>query len=297
MYMPSQKKGRKGVLTVMIRQAKELPAMNASGLANAAVKCYLLPNKSSGGKRKTQVIKNNLNPVWEEQFTYEAGHEELSKERVLEVSIWERDKHGNDFIGGLRLGPAPRHEGGKHKEWMDSIGVELTHWEEMLAHPGEWVEHWHTLRSTMDPRSVDLSSIPPPTAHHGSPGHTHHLPAAREPETARSHEVSQPSFGDEFRKVSARSHDSSQKEWPLTVEPQVQSSGGTEREEILELHATELDNGGKASSRSPKHDFPGTKMAVPVTVVSASSSQESLGSREDLTTPQQVSIVKNGSLL
>ncbi len=152
------KKGKtKGTLNVVIKQAKDLPKMAATGLTDGFVKCYLLPDRSSGGKRKTGVIKNNLNPVWEEKLVYEkVVLEELSTERVLEVTVWDFNKgSSNDFIGGLRLGPNPRRVGaGKHKEWMDSIGDELTHWEEMLEHPGEWVEHWHTLRTTMDPRSV-----------------------------------------------------------------------------------------------------------------------------------------------
>ena len=152
------KKGKtKGVLNILIKQAKDLPNMDAKGLTDGFVKCYLLPDKSSSGKRKTSVIKNNLNPVWEEKFTYEkVTLEELSRERVLEVTLWDFNKgSSNDFIGGLRLGPAPG-RATKHKEWMDSIGDEVSHWEAVLARPGEWVEQWHTLRTTMDSRSIAL---------------------------------------------------------------------------------------------------------------------------------------------
>ncbi len=151
-----KKKGKtKGTLSILVKQAKDLPKMAATGLTDGFVKCYLLPDKSSGGKRKTGVIKNNLNPVWEEKVSYEGVVlEELSTERVLEVTVWDFNKAGNDFIGGLRLGPRPGRVGGKHKEWMDSIGDELSHWEDMLAHPGEWVELWHTLRTSMNPRTV-----------------------------------------------------------------------------------------------------------------------------------------------
>ncbi len=136
----------------MIKQAEELPIMDAHVLTDATVRCYLLPNRSSSGKKKTQVIQNSLNPVWEEQFTYQVTQEELLRERALEVTVWDYDRRGsNDFIGGLHLGPA--RPTGKHKEWMDSVGDELTHWEEMLAHLGEWIEKWHVLRPTMEPLS------------------------------------------------------------------------------------------------------------------------------------------------
>jgi len=161
LYTLGEKDSKRGTLTVLVRQAKELPIMDPNGLANAAVKCYLLPDRSASGKRKKGVIKNNLNPVWEEQFVYKnVTLGELSGERVLEVTVWDYDKHGNEFIGGLRLGPTPFHAA-KHKDWMDSIGEEISHWESMLAHPGEWVEHWQTLRTTMVPRKLDLSSVPP----------------------------------------------------------------------------------------------------------------------------------------
>ena len=155
-YQPSDSSQKRGTLIVDVKQAKDLPAMDGVSGTDSAVKLHLLPNRKSSGKRKTGVIKNNLNPVWEERFTYEdVSLEELSRERVLEISVWNYDKSGNRFIGGLRLGPAPG-SSEKHKDWMDSIGDEVTHWEDMLAHPGQWAEHWHTLRTTMNPRDILL---------------------------------------------------------------------------------------------------------------------------------------------
>ena len=116
-----------------------------------------MPSQNQNEKRKTGVIKHSLNPVWEEKFTFEnVNLDELSCERALEVSVWSHEKSYHTFIGGLRIGPAPG-SGGKQYNWMDSVNDEVTHWEDMLACPGEWVEQWHTLRSTMDPRdNLDL---------------------------------------------------------------------------------------------------------------------------------------------
>ena len=179
-YLPSENSNAVGTLVIDIKQAKELPAVDSDG-TSTLVKLHLLPNRKSSGKRKTGVIKNNLNPVWEEKFTYENVRlEELAQERVLEVSIWNHNKAGHTFIGGLRIGPTPRlTTATKHEDWMDSIGDEVTHWEAMLACPGVWVEHWHTLRTTLNPRNMDLfmstSPIPrytPPIEEHEAPSMT-----------------------------------------------------------------------------------------------------------------------------
>ena len=155
MFFPgghTKKSKGQGTLNIAIEQAKDLQEP-----VDSFVKLYLLPDKSSSGKRKTKIIKSSLKPTWEEKFTYEKVElKDLSYERVLEVTVWSFHKRsGNVFIGGLRLGPAPG-SAAKHKDWMDSIGDEVTHWEDMLAHPGEWVEQWHTLRTTMNPRDILL---------------------------------------------------------------------------------------------------------------------------------------------
>lgn len=277
--MPNQKKGKKGTLTIMVRQAKDLPPMDANGLANAAVKCYLLPDRSSRGKRKTDVIKNNLKPVWEEQFTYEVGHEELSRERVLEVSVWEYDKQGNTFIGGLRLGLAP---GQKPKEWMDSVGDELIHWEEMLDHPGEWVEHWHALRPTLNPRPVrPPSASPSPVSYSPSPTHWPRPPSTP---PRRPQQVDQPPLEDEFQKVSVPS----QQMPPPATTPPIKPPRETDKKELAEPQP-EPELNGQSSSKSSPRESPGAAVAVSTVAVRVDGSQESLESREDLPTPQRVS--------
>ena len=163
MFTPVTKSKDKtvGTLSIMIKQARDLPQMDSKGgLTDSFVKCHLLPDRSSRGKRKTAVVKNNLNPVWEEQFTYEkVVLEELTTERVLEITAWNFNKgSSNDFIGGLHIGPLPP-QTGKCKEWMDSIGDEVSHWETMLTCPGRWMEQWHTFRTTMDPRSVYTARV------------------------------------------------------------------------------------------------------------------------------------------
>ena len=77
---------------------------------------------------------------------------ELSYDRVLEITIWEPHRNTNEFVGGVRLGPKP--QAGNKNKWMDSVGSEVSQWEEMMVRPEEWIDEWHFLRSTMKPAVV-----------------------------------------------------------------------------------------------------------------------------------------------
>ena len=149
-----------GTLHVAIKDAKALPNMDKDGKTDGFVKLYLLPEKNPKGKRKTTTIKNDLNPVWEEKFTYDkVSADDLSTARALEVTVWDYDRgSSNKFVGGLRIGPTPHHVR-KRLEWMDSNQEEASHWTAILASPGQWVERLHSLRASMDPRDIDLSDL------------------------------------------------------------------------------------------------------------------------------------------
>ncbi len=152
------KKGKSHyTLHVHIGKATDLYHTESKAMADSFVKCFLLPDKSSSGKRKTGVIKNNNNPVWDEKYTYEKlSLDDLTSRRVLEVAVWDYSKNSSsEFIGGLRLGPGPADVPSRN-EWMDSIGDEVKHWDEAVAKTGEWVQYSHTLRSTMDYRNLKM---------------------------------------------------------------------------------------------------------------------------------------------
>lgn len=140
-----------GNVHVSIKQAKDLPSVGPNGQTNGFVKCYLLPSKSYGNKKKTKVVENSLNPEWQEDIAFNyLSLQELRSERALEVTVWDNDRRGtNEFIGCIRIGPNPDRMKDP-KDWMDSKGEEVSHWEAMLTHPGEWVEQWHQLRPSTD---------------------------------------------------------------------------------------------------------------------------------------------------
>ena len=166
-----------GTLYITVKEADDLPAMDEHALTDATVKLYLLPNRNSGAKRKTKVVKGSLNPTWEEQFSYQhVSFGELKAQRILEVTVWDFDRRGsNDFIGGLYLGPTGLGASTSSSSNGDEDHSEVSHWADMLASPGEWVEQWHTLRPSMDP-NVGIPSRSSPLA----PRHDHELSPVEE---------------------------------------------------------------------------------------------------------------------
>ena len=61
--------------------------MPASHRPDPFVKIILLPDKTR--KRKTEVVKESLDPVWEEKFNFSVLRDQL-KEKRLEMIVMDR---------------------------------------------------------------------------------------------------------------------------------------------------------------------------------------------------------------
>ena len=66
---------------------------------------------------------------------------------VLEVTVWDYDSSGHQFLGGLRLGLPHGDE-----YWHDCFNKEVNIWEAMIKHLGIFAEYTIPLRSTMASR-------------------------------------------------------------------------------------------------------------------------------------------------
>jgi len=76
-------------LIIVVHKAKQLPGADNPDLPDPYVKLYLLPDRAANSKRKTDVVKDSINPVFDETFEYTVAPVDLSS-RELEVNIINR---------------------------------------------------------------------------------------------------------------------------------------------------------------------------------------------------------------
>lgn len=140
-----------GELHVLIKEAKNLMAMKAGDTSDSFVKGYLFPSKAKSTKRKTPVVKKNLNPHYDHTFVYKDLALEQLKGMCLELTVWDREAMlSNEFLGGVRLSSGKGTiKIGKEEMEMDSIGEEVSLWQKMMQYPDSWAEGTLPLRSTM----------------------------------------------------------------------------------------------------------------------------------------------------
>ncbi|XP_008803167.1 C2 and GRAM domain-containing protein At1g03370-like [Phoenix dactylifera] len=82
-------------LVVHVIEARNLLAMDLNGLSDPYVKLQLGKQRA-----KTKVVKKNLSPVWDEEFSFRVG--DLSEE--LTVCVLDEDKIFNDdFLGQVKV--------------------------------------------------------------------------------------------------------------------------------------------------------------------------------------------------
>ncbi|XP_039987903.1 synaptotagmin VIII [Xiphias gladius] len=93
--------GAQSELTVGIKQADSLKAMDLGGSSDPYVKVYISPDKSK--TCETKVFRHTLNPVFNEQFTFQLSKSSLLKSTaVMQVFDFNRfSKH--NVIGELRV--------------------------------------------------------------------------------------------------------------------------------------------------------------------------------------------------
>ncbi|KAL9677690.1 hypothetical protein QQ045_005924 [Rhodiola kirilowii] len=83
----------RGVLSVTVVSAEDLPAVDLNGKADPYV---ILIMKKSDKRQKTRVVNESLNPVWNQTFDFVV---EDGLHDMLMVEVWDHDTFGKDKIG------------------------------------------------------------------------------------------------------------------------------------------------------------------------------------------------------
>lgn len=89
-------------LIVVVHKIKNIPLKDPSSIPDPYVKLYLLPGRSKDSKRKTNVIKDNCNPVFDATFEYLISTAELNGSS-LEVTVCTQKVIGSPILGMIKV--------------------------------------------------------------------------------------------------------------------------------------------------------------------------------------------------
>jgi hypothetical protein len=87
-----------GSVSVLVKRARNLAVKDANGLSDPFVEV-----KVGSQKKKTKVIKRNLNPIWKEEFTFNVPAKSAESE-LVKVSVWDWDMvSSSDYMGDFTI--------------------------------------------------------------------------------------------------------------------------------------------------------------------------------------------------
>lgn len=89
-------------LIVIVHKIKNIPLKDPANIPDPYVKLYLLPGRSKDSKRKTVVIKDNVNPVYDATFEYLISTAEMNSSS-LEVTVCTQKVIGSPILGMIKV--------------------------------------------------------------------------------------------------------------------------------------------------------------------------------------------------
>ncbi|XP_037881195.1 synaptotagmin-like protein 4 isoform X1 [Glossina fuscipes] len=123
---------KKRALLVRVRQCINLIPMDSNGSSDPFIKLQLKPDFHRNKKYKTSIKWRTLNPIYNEEFQFEASPHDLNKQCLI-LTVWDKDLgKSNDFLGSLVIGHNSKGE--RLQQWLDCIRL-----------PDHVHEKWHCL--------------------------------------------------------------------------------------------------------------------------------------------------------
>ncbi|XP_003703312.1 synaptotagmin-10 [Megachile rotundata] len=145
-YLPTA-----GRLTVTVIKARNLKAMDITGLSDPYVKIYLLCQGKRIKKKKTTVKKNTLCPVYNEILVFDVPADNIEDVSLI-IKVIDYDRIGsNELMGCTAIGSS-------------FIGIGRDHWLEMLDNPRKPVTQWYPLTETIAGHIPAVNSEPLPVS-------------------------------------------------------------------------------------------------------------------------------------
>jgi hypothetical protein len=110
--------------------------MDITGKSDPYVKVLLLTNGKRVRKKKTSVLSNTLNPIYNESLEFDLSNEELQQADLI-FKVVDYDRVGlNELIGCMGIG-------------IHFDGMNRNHWYQMLEHPHVAITQNYNLRETV----------------------------------------------------------------------------------------------------------------------------------------------------
>ena len=114
-----QKASAFSVLALTIKEGRDLLAMNKNNTATPYVKVFIEPDLPKSSKKKTQPRKNTVNPMFNEQFTWEIRAGTAVEELKLRIEVYEHSKlRRSQFMGSMAFPLGDILEAGSMEGWF-----------------------------------------------------------------------------------------------------------------------------------------------------------------------------------
>lgn len=141
-YLPSARR-----LNVDIIKAKQLLQTEIEGKADPYVRLNMVHENKNLKSRKSSIMRNTINPVYNEQFNFNILSLDVLKESSLVISVWNHHAGVRDaFMGRVVLG---KNSSGQY---------ETNHWNRMLQCHRQPAAQWHTLKTREECDNISIAS-------------------------------------------------------------------------------------------------------------------------------------------